>query len=133
MEEKVKNERQEFYEFLDALFDKVDEEKKEMRKTKRKWMRFGKFLAVRLPQTLFEGVEKIAYETGETVSEVVRQALKEFLSNSKELLKENSNEGKQVENEVSKEALKQFLVAHEEEIKAYFKEKESNKKLTETE
>ena len=36
-------------------------------------------------------------------------------------------------NEVFREALKQFLIAHEEEIKAYFKEKESNKKPTETE
>jgi len=137
MEEKVKNERKEFYEFLDALFDKVDEGKEGLRKTGRKWTRFGKFIAVRLPQTLFGGVEKIAEETGETVSEVIRQAVKEFLSNSKKLMKENGGVSKQekkeevklAENEVSKEALKQFLAEHEEEIKEYFKKKESSKSI----
>jgi predicted DNA-binding protein len=134
MEERAKDERREFIEFLDALFVKLDEEKERLEKKRRKWMRFGKFVSLRLPQTLFEGVEEVAYETGQTVSEVIRRAVKEFLSNSKELLKENSDEDKQVENKESKEALKQFLAEHEDEIKAYFKEKENNeRKSKETE
>lgn len=137
-EEQIKDERKTFYDFLDTMLDEVEEKKEGLRKEKKKLMHYGKFVAFRLPQSLFESVEKVAEKIGKTSSEVLREAVQEFLSKSTDLLKEYKKVSKEAEErelepvkekEEYKETLKQFLAEHEEEIKEYFKNKESSKSI----
>jgi predicted DNA-binding protein len=44
----------------------------------------GRIRAVRVPDDLWEEAQKVAAERGETLSEVIREALKEYIKNAEQ-------------------------------------------------
>ncbi|MCD6426799.1 MAG: ribbon-helix-helix protein, CopG family, partial [Caldisericaceae bacterium] len=82
----MSEERKRLYDLLDSIFDEADRQKSKLEEKKDKAVRYGKFVAFRLPEQIFNDVEKIADKTKKTMSEVIRDALRDFLERNKELI-----------------------------------------------
>ncbi len=127
----MSEERKRLYDLLDSIFDEADRQKSKLEEKKDKAVRYGKFVAFRLPEQIFDDVEKIADKTKKTMSEVMRDALRDFLERNKELIDEynklQEKESKPALDKESQEALREFLKEHRAEIEEYLKRKKEEK------
>lgn len=117
------NEREVFYRFLDTILDVVATKKQEVDKKKKRLTRYGKFVAFRMPEELLEGIEALTKKMKKNNSEIIREAVKEYVAEHREAEKEYM-EGRKERAEDKKEIVQKYLEEHKDVIKEYLKSHE---------